>query len=63
MLDYYLQDGIGRDEYLARVEENFQAWIDSHLEEDANWREQFEKMEAVWAERRDLLLPELDADA
>lgn len=57
MLDYFLNDGIGLEEFLVRLERTFSGWVDSHRAEEA-W--DFGRMEAVWQERREVLTRELD---
>jgi hypothetical protein len=58
MLDYYLEDGVSLDEFLAMLESNFTAWIAEHRNE-AGW--DFDAMEKVWRDREGALSHELDA--
>jgi len=58
MLDYYLNDGVDLDGYLAMLEENFVHWVKLH-QNDAAW--DFEPMERVWQERETELRRELQA--
>jgi hypothetical protein len=57
MLDYYLNDGVDLDGFIAMLEENFAGWVESHRD-DAGW--QFGPMEAVWQEREARLARELN---
>ena len=59
MQDYYLQGGVDLDGYLARLEGNFAAWVDSHRGE-AGW--DFVRMERVWREREAELRHALDPE-
>jgi ABC-type glycerol-3-phosphate transport system substrate-binding protein len=60
MLDYYLEDGIDREEYLRRLERNFAGWVEEHSGEEG-WN--FDAMEEVWQERAPELMDELDPPA
>lgn len=57
MLDYYLNDGLTLDEYLERMEDNFDGWVASHREEEG-W--DFEMMEQTWKKNESQLLRELN---
>lgn len=57
MLDFYLNDGVGLDEYLEMLDQNFAEWVEHHRDDDG-WN--FEKMEKVWKERKAQLLNELE---
>jgi ABC-type glycerol-3-phosphate transport system substrate-binding protein len=57
MLDFYLNDGLSLDEYLKVLDQNFQAWVDSHRGEPA-W--DFTDMEKKWDQRKARLLAELN---
>lgn len=58
MLDYYLHDGAGLDEFLAMLEQNFAGWVQSHRN-DRGW--DFAPMEEVWKQREAQLLNQLQS--
>lgn len=57
MLDYYLNDGVDLDGFLAMLEANFAGWVESHIGK-GGW--DFEAMETVWRQREAVLLRELE---
>ncbi|NIA15666.1 MAG: extracellular solute-binding protein [Nitrospiraceae bacterium] len=57
MLDYYLNDGVELDEFLAMLEDNFAGWVQSHREEEG-W--DFDLMEKAWAQNAEALSRELE---
>ncbi len=57
MLDYYLNDGVDLDGFLAMLEDNFAGWVESHRN-DVAW--DFDAMEKVWKEREARLVRELE---
>ena len=58
MLDYYLNDGVELDGYVAMLDQNFAHWVELHRDE-AGW--DFTNMERVWQERETDLLHQLSA--
>ena len=59
MLDFYLNDGVELEGFLAMLEENFDAWVRSHAG-DAGW--DFGPMNQPWQEREATLIRELQPD-
>ncbi len=57
MLDYYLNDGVDLDGYLAMLENNFSDWVNRHRK-DKGW--DFSRMEKVWKQRESVLTQYLD---
>ncbi|MCL5269257.1 MAG: ABC transporter substrate-binding protein [bacterium] len=57
MLDYYLNDGVDLDGFLAMLDQNFARWVKSHRGEPG-W--DFTAMEKIWKEREAALSHELD---
>lgn len=57
MLDYYLNDGVDLEGFLAMLEQNFASWVELHRH-DAAW--DFGPMEEVWKEREERLIRELE---
>lgn len=58
MLDYYLEDGVSLDDFLAMLESNFAGWVAAHRDDDG-W--DFDRLETIWREREGALCNELAA--
>ena len=60
MLDFFLNDGVELEEFLAMLESNFDGWVSNHAG-DAGW--DFEPMERAWQQREARLVRELEPAA